>query len=422
MLKYKDKVLFIVVALVLGIVLGACGSSINSGNAASSVQPTNAVVSNDTNNGSNVSINNGASNNTNTNAGIAPAAANSGALNQTGGVLNPTGSLEVDVKSVVRAARPAVVLIAVTIQSNGNNGGIFGGGGGQIEQGVGTGSILTQDGFILTNNHVIEGANSIRVSVGNNVYAGKLIGREGTNSDLAIVKIDPKNGEKFPTIPLGDASKMEVGDFVVAIGNALGLPGGPSVTTGVVSNIGRSIQEPNGARLTNLIQTDAAINPGNSGGPLLNLRGEIIGINTAAAVNPEENVAAQNIGFAINVNQARSYADAWVTGKQPQATARPFMGILPQTMTAALAARYNIPAVQGVLIARVDNNTPAAKAGWKAGDVLIAMDNQPITSTDDLSAILDKHKAGDTSTAVLVGRDGSKRNTQITFGQSPTNP
>jgi len=390
-------------ALSFGLILGACGRDITG---SSVVTPVAQATSAST--GINTSVNN--------NAPVIPV------QNQTGGTVNPTGSLETDVKAVVKAVRPAVVLIAVTIKTSGGGGGIFGGtGGGQIEQGVGTGSIITPDGYILTNNHVIEGAQDIRVTVGNTRYTGKLIGREGNTNDLAVVKIDPKSGETFPTIKFGDSSKMEVGDFVVAIGNALGLPGGPSVTAGVISNIGRSIQEPNGAALTNLIQTDAAINPGNSGGPLLNLRGELIGVNTAAAVNPEENTAAQSIGFAISSGQAQPIAQAFIGGKQPTTATRPFLGILPQTMTAALATRYNLSTDQGILVARVDNNTPASKASWKAGDIIIAMDNQPLTSTDDLANVLSKHKPGDVVPATLVGRDGQQRSAPITLGQAPAN-
>lgn len=412
-MKYKT-VMLVVLAMALGLVLGACGRDLSS-SGSSRIQPTQQVSSGGTGSGGvGAPVGSGQ-----------PVIPN---LNQTGQTLNPTGNLENDIKAVVKAARPAVVLIAVTIQTGGG-GGIFGGGG-QVGQGVGSGSIISQDGYILTNNHVVEGATgAIRVSLpdGRN-YTARLIGREGTNSDIAVIKIDPKAGETLPTIKLGDSSKMEVGDYVVAIGNALGLPGGPTVTGGLISNIGRSIQEPNGATLTDLIQTDAAINPGNSGGPLLNLSGEQIGVNTAAAVNPEENTAAQNIGFAINVNQARQYVNAFGTGggnngsQAPAAGSRPFMGVYPQTMTAALATRYNLPISNGVLIARVDANSPAAKAGWKAGDIMIGMDNQQINNTNDLQNVLNRHKAGDTVTVTLVDQNGNRRNAPITFGQAPAQP
>jgi S1-C subfamily serine protease len=236
---------------------------------------------------------------------------NVSAVNQTSGTFNPTGNLENDVQTVVKAMRPAVVFITVTTQTDAN---------GQIVQNLGSGSIISQEGYILTNNHVVENARNIRVALTDGrSYIGQLVGHEGINNDLAVVKIDLKAGETLPTIKMGNSDQLEVGQWVIAIGNALGLAGGPTVTTGVISNIGRSVQEPNGANLNNLIQADVAINPGNSGGPLLNLRGELIGVNTAVAVNPEEKAAAQRIGFAIPANQTQQYINAWISGKQAPA-------------------------------------------------------------------------------------------------------
>jgi serine protease Do len=233
---------------------------------------------------------------------------------------------------------------------------------------------------------------------------------------MAIVKIDPKQGETLPTIPIGDSSKLEVGEGVVAIGNALGLEGGPTVTAGIVGAIGRSIEEPGGAQLTDLIQTDAAINPGNSGGPLLNLRGELIGMNTAAPVDPNSGGAAQGIGFAISINQLRPLTDGFVKGQPLQ---RPFMGVVPQAVTSALQARYQLPTNTGILIGRVDANSPAAQAGWKAGDVIVRMDGKDLRTLNDLSAILQAHKPGDRVNATLVDRSGKQREAPITFGASP---
>jgi S1-C subfamily serine protease len=214
----------------------------------------------------------------------------------------------------------------------------------------------------------------------------------------------------------------------VAIGNALGLEGGPSVTQGIVSAMGRSIQEPGGAQLTQLIQTDAAINPGNSGGPLLNLRGEQIGINTAAPVDPSQGVVANGIGFAININQVMTYIQPFVNGNgapaqgqatQPAFAEKPFMGILPQTVTAGLAAQYKLPVKQGALIGRVDPGTPAEQAGWQVGDIIIKMDGTNIKTIDDLAAVLQRHKPGDTVSTTLVNRQGQQRTTNITFTKSP---
>jgi serine protease Do len=233
---------------------------------------------------------------------------------------------------------------------------------------------------------------------------------------MAIIKIDPKAGETLPTIPLGDSSKLEVGEAVVAIGNALGLDGGPTVTSGIVGAVGRSINESGGAQLSDLIQTDAAINPGNSGGPLLNLRGELVGMNTAAPVVQSSGEVAQGIGFALAINQLRPLIDSFVKGTSLE---RPFMGILPQAMTSALAARYQLPVNYGILIGRVDANSPAAQAGWKAGEIIVKMDGKDLRSLNDLSVVLQKHKPGDKVSVTVVDRSGKQREAPITFGSPP---
>jgi len=347
--------------------------------------------------------------------------------------LNPTGYLNQDVRNVIKAVRPAVVEVIAETSNSGNIGSIFGGSdnsGG--ETGIGTGSIISPNGYILTNNHVVEGANKFTVVLPDGrQYDATLIGREGKVNDIAVIKIDPaqNGGQPLPVMKLGDSSKLEIGEAVVAIGNALGLEGGPSVTQGIVSAMGRSIQEPNGAQLTQLIQTDAAINPGNSGGPLLNLRGEQVGINTAAPVDPSQGVVANGIGFAININQVMTYIQPFVNGNggtpaqgqstQPAFAEKPFMGILPQTVTAGLAAQYKLPVKQGALIGRVDPGTPAEKAGWQVGDIIVKMDGTDIKTIDDLAAVLQRHKPGDTVSTTLVNRSGQQRTTNITFTKSP---
>ncbi|HEX2914204.1 MAG TPA: trypsin-like peptidase domain-containing protein [Chloroflexia bacterium] len=437
--RLRDLLGGVLIGIIACLILIACGSDsgqTSGSTAAASNQATTAVTS-FSNNGSNAAANTNNSNAAGSNQNVAVAANNQSVptaaqatSNQANGnlsvPLNPSGNYNQDILNVIKAVRPGVVLIAATITTNksgGGFGGIFGGGGQgqQVEQGIGTGSIITPDGYILTNNHVVEGSTRLAVSLPDGrTYQGRLIGREGQSSDMAIVKIDPKNNETFPVVKLGDSSNLQVGEGVVAIGNALGLPGGPTVTQGIVSAIGRSIQEPNGAQLTDLIQTDAAINPGNSGGPLLNLRGELVGMNTAAAVDPEQGVAANGIGFALSINSLRSYIDALTKGGgQAAISSKPFMGILPQTMTAGLAARYQLPVDTGVLIARVDQNSPAAKAGWKAGDIIVQMDGTAIKSTNDLANVLSRHKAGDQVNVTLVGQNGQQRNAPITFGSVP---
>jgi len=427
------------------LILIACGSDQNAGAGNSPQATQNGGFSSS---GDNNGFATAGGNNTSTNGNVAASTSASGgtvqAVSQTGAQapanqtvpLTPTGFLNQDVRSVIKAVRPSVVEVIAETSSTSNIGSIFGNGdqsGGQT--GIGTGSIISPSGYILTNNHVVEGANKFTVVLPDGrQYDATLIGREGKVNDIAVIKIDPsQNGNQpLPVMKLGDSSKLEIGEAVVAIGNALGLEGGPSVTQGIVSAMGRSIQEPNGAQLTALIQTDAAINPGNSGGPLLNLRGEQIGINTAAPVDPSQGVVANGIGFAININQVMTYIQPFVganatapaQGQQGQATqpafaGKPFMGILPQTVTAGLAAQYKLPVKQGALIGRVDPNTPAQAAGWQAGDVIIKMDGTDIKTIDDLAAVLARHKPGDTVSTTLVNLQGQQRTTNITFSKSP---
>lgn len=205
-----------------------------------------------------------------------------------------------DVASVLKKVEPAVVSIRTTITQTGYG---YGMGGGQVVgQAAGSGVILSSDGEVLTNAHVIEGASTIQVKLTDgSTYRATVEGRD-TSSDLAVLKLQGASG--LPTVTLGDSSQLQVGDDVVAIGNALALKGGPTVTRGIVSALDRSITDDSG-RLTNLIQTDAAISSGNSGGPLVNAQGEVVGINTAVAAS-NQNQQASNVGFAISINSVKS--------------------------------------------------------------------------------------------------------------------
>lgn len=438
--RVKDLFGGIMLGIIACLILIACGSDQNAG--AGNTQPTQSGGFSSGNNNSFVTAGNGTAGTTNGNI-ASSTTASGGTVQSVGQVpsnqtvpLNPTGYLNQDIRNVIKTVRPAVVEVIAETSKTGNIGSIFGGGdqsGG--ETGIGTGSIINAQGYILTNNHVVEGANKFTVVLPDGrQYDATLIGREGKVNDIAIIKIDPNQngGQALPVMKLGDSSKLEIGEAVVAIGNALGLEGGPSVTQGIVSAMGRSIQEPSGAQLTDLIQTDAAINPGNSGGPLLNLRGEQIGINTAAPVDPSQGVVANGIGFAININQVLTYIQPFVNGNAPaqgqnnsgQATqpafaGKPFMGILPQTVTTGLAAQYKLPVKQGVLIGRVDASTPAQAAGWQVGDIIVKMDGTDIKSTDDLAAVLARHKPGDTVSTTLINLQGQQRTTNITFTKSP---
>ena len=299
------------------------------------------------------------------------------------------------IADIVDQARPAVVFIAVRTAPT------RGAGGSQPGGGVGSGAILNQDGFIVTNNHVVEGATQMRaVLPDGRTYEARLIGRDPP-SDLAVIKIDPKAGEQLPTLSFGDSSKLRVGEWVVAIGNALGLEGGPTVTAGVVSALGRDVAEPNGAILENVVQTDTAINPGNSGGPLLNMSGQIVGINTLGAGQTGSGYQAQGINFAISTTTARPIVDDLIASGK---VSRAYMGVASTTFTPAIAAETEIPFRTGSIVAQVGAGTPAAKAGIREGDILISFGQQPITSDRELRSAILARKPGDTVAVQLVRR------------------
>jgi S1-C subfamily serine protease len=313
--------------------------------------------------------------------------------------LTPTGNLEVDIQNVVDRVKAGVVLITVETSQG---------------EAAGTGSIITPDGYILTNAHVVYGATQVTVvrDNGQSVPA-RLVGTANDN-DLAVVKID---GTNLPAIPLGSSSDLKVGQWVVAVGNALALPGGPTVTAGIVGAIGRSLEEPQPlqADLTDLIQTSAAINPGNSGGPLLSLKGQIVGINTAAPVDSESQTAAQGIGFAISIDQAQPIIQSLIAGTP---VIRPYMGVSTSDLTPGLVARYRLPVKQGIIITEVQTGSPAAQAGMRRGQVITQMDGTQINSQLDLKTVLNRHKPGEAVPVTMVNQNGQQLQANITFGQS----
>ena len=261
-------------------------------------------------------------------------------------------------------------------------------------QGVGTGIVIDGNGYIVTNNHVISGAQTVTVITndGKSYDAVKVNGDAFT--DLAVVQINAKN---LPVAEIGSSDTLQVGEGVVAIGNALALEGGPTVTSGIVSYIGRSIQEPNGNILNDLIQTDAAINPGNSGGPLLNMSGQVIGINTAVASQ------AENIGFAIAITPALPVIEQLV--HQGRIT-RPYLGVGLYT------------ANNGVVVTSVDQGSPADKAGIKVGDIITKFAGKEVTSAGDLrQAIISAH-IGD-KVEIDYTRNGTQDKTLATLIANP---
>jgi S1-C subfamily serine protease len=287
-----------------------------------------------------------------------------------------------------------------------------------IPAGVGSGVIYDKQGHILTNNHVVEGAQKLLVALPDSrSFEAKLIGRDPT-TDLAVVQI---SGSDLPMAELGDSAQLQVGDWVVAIGNALALDGGPTVTAGVVSALGRTVQEPSdtsaqGPYLFDVIQTSAPINPGNSGGPLVNLAGQVIGINTLVAGQAEPGVPAQGIGFAISIAAAKPIADQLVATGQ---VVYPYLGISDIDLNPAIAAQLGIAQTDGIIIRRVGRGSPADQAGLQRYDVVTAVDGKTLTGDSDLQRLLRAHKPGDTLTLSVI-REKQKLTVKVTLVEAPT--
>lgn len=279
----------------------------------------------------------------------------------------------------------------------------------QPGQGVGSGFIISPDGFTITNYHVVEGADEIKVTIrGKDKFKAELKWADA-NLDLAILKI--VDGKDLPVARMGNSDQTRVGEWVVAIGNPYQLD--HTVTTGVLSAKGREIKIPDsqGRARTypNLMQTDAAINPGNSGGPLLNLNGEVIGINTAV------NAQAQGIGFAIPINTIKDIVNQLLdTGK----VSRPYLGIYYQGLDDQLAQYLDLPDSKGVIIRSVEKDSAADKAGLKVGDVVREINRQKIDETDDLQKIMGKLKVGDEANFLII-RDGKLQTVKVKIGERP---
>ena len=263
-------------------------------------------------------------------------------------------------------------------------------------RGQGAGVIIRQDGYVLTNSHVVENAEDIRVRLADErELTGRLIGRD-ERTDLALLKIEA--GRPLPVAPLGDSDSLEIGEWVMAIGNPFGLD--RSVTVGIVSAKGRRDVRPGGQSFGyyDFIQTDASINPGNSGGPLINTRGEVIAINTAM------NAQAQGIGFAIPINMAKIVAPLLLEyGRAP----RSWLGLNPQSLNPSLRRAFHLGEQKGAVIAEVTNGAPAAKAGLRIGDVVTAIDSKPVRSADELSWQIAIAPAGKMIQLAVV-RDGKR--------------
>jgi S1-C subfamily serine protease len=305
-----------------------------------------------------------------------------------------------DIQGILQKVEPAVVAIRTggAVSGDRTEGG-----------GAGTGFVISADGVIVTNNHVVEGANGeIQVTFTDGTSKrAKVVGRS-TDNDLAVLKVD---GTGLPFAQLGSSDKLQVGDEVVAIGNALALEGGLSVTRGIISAKDRTVPEESGATLYGVLQTDAAINPGNSGGPLVNSDGEVVGINTAIA-DPQE---AQNVGFAIGIDTAKSVIQDLRVGRAVQT---PFLGVVTQQVTPALATEMHLTTQTGAVVRKVTANAPAAKAGLKQDDVIVTFGGQTIASPDALGGAVRQHQPGD-KVDVVIERGGAQRTVSVTLGTRP---
>jgi len=249
--------------------------------------------------------------------------------------------------------------------------------------GMGSGTIIDSSGLILTNNHVVGGAEKINVTLWNNVVLeGTIVGLCAVH-DIAVVRV---NGKDLPAAELGDSDKLRVGQRVYAIGNPFGLAGGPSVTSGVVSAVNRTIESERGL-IENLVQTDASINPGNSGGPLLDIEGKVVAISTA--IIP----FAQGIGFAIPINSAKTCTNDMVS---EGGSRRPWLGVIGLSITVEIARYYGLPVDHGVLVTKVAEGSPAYEAGMADGDIILELDNAETLRIEDLVNEIHKRKVGDT--------------------------
>jgi Do/DeqQ family serine protease len=270
----------------------------------------------------------------------------------------------------------------------------------QVRRGVGSGLIISPDGLIYTNAHVIEGADKVTVTLKDGrTLQGKVLGWDKV-TDVAVVKIEAKN---LPTVKLGNSDQLQPGEWAIAIGNPLGLDN--TVTAGIISAIGRHSSDiGEGDKRVEFIQTDAAINPGNSGGPLLNAKGEVVGINTAIIQN------AQGIGFAIPINKAKQIADQIITkGRVEHAYLGIYMvGINPDVKQELQESKgLNIKADKGVLVVRVANGSPSFKAGIKPGDVIQTLGNRTVNDPSAIQALVEGTQVGK-EIPLTIDRNGQK--------------
>lgn len=341
---------------------------------------------------------------------------NGGDIQQERVILESQGDLISNIATTVGES-----VVSISVQSQVDNPFSF---GSSLVEGAGTGIIITEQGLIVTNRHVVpQGTTEVSVTLSDGTeYDGvEIVGRTGSNDslDVAFLKIPDTKGKKLKPASIGDSSKMEVGDSVIAIGNALGQFEN-TVTSGIISGYGRSIEASDSTgtetdSLENLFQTDAAINAGNSGGPLVNLSGEVIGINTAVASGD-----AQNIGFSIPINDVSGLIKSV---KEKGVLERPFLGIMYIPITNDVAEAYGLSVDRGAYIVPSGNsiisNGPASKAGIREGDIITKIDGVAIDQRNSLSSLINK-RAVDDKVKLTILRDGKEQEIEVTLGVAPT--
>ncbi len=300
-----------------------------------------------------------------------------------------------EIHALLQKVRPSVVSIHTGVR------------GGEA---AGSGIVLTDDGIVLTNAHVVAGAQTIELDLADGRTAEARLLGSVPSADVAVLQAE---GLTQPVTPaeLGSSDSLQVGDTVVAIGNALNLGEAPSVTTGIVSALSRSIVTPDGGSLDNLIQTDAAINPGNSGGPLVNANGQVVGVNTAILAD------AQNIGFALAIDEIRSIVDDLKAGR-PAKQVRPLLGVETvdvSSIDATIRSRFGVTSTSGAFVQTVNPGTGAATAGLQQGDVITSVDGKRVRTASDVGTAVRAKDPGD-SVRIVWERDGTEMDGTATLG------
>jgi S1-C subfamily serine protease len=309
-------------------------------------------------------------------------------------------NIEAVQEAVIAKVRPAVVEVTVTLQD----------GSGALGSGV----IIDGRGYIVTNNHVVNGAQTVEVVLYDGTRLSAQVAGTDPADDLAVIKVTPPK-QGLTTVKIGDSSKLAVGQDVLAIGNPLGNT--ETVTNGIISALGRNVSEgQGGATLPDAIQTDAPINPGNSGGALVDLQANLIGIPTLTAIDPEFNTPASGVGFAIPSNRVSFIAQQIISTGQVTHTGRAVLGVEVASVDATLAAQDNLSVDHGALIIQTVSGGPAASAGLQAGDVIVQIDNTPVNDVSTLGSALLSKNPGDT-VAVHIYRGSQQMTINVTLGE-----